>query len=221
MRVLMLVISSPGSVYDELRGVWRTYMHTHPNIDAFFIEFHPVTGPWLDGDILRLPGKEMFSTIRHKTLESIEYFLGNPAYTHVVRTNLSSFWIFPRLLERLRQSPSTNLYAGIFLKDKSISGAGICMTRDVAEKLLHRKSIVFQRGDGYYEWDDVSFGRALLADTPPTHFGRFDLHTPSAVETHIKELPSDYFHIRVRQNRHVDRIHEGEMMRKLVDIFYT
>ena len=95
------------------------------------------------------------------------------------------------------------------------------MTRDVAEKLLHRKSVVLQRGDGYYEWDDVSFGRALLPDTPPTHFGRFDLYDPSAVESHVQQLPSDYFHVRVRQNRHVDRIHEPEMMRKLVDIFYT
>lgn len=216
----MLVISSPGPVYDKLREVWRTYMHTHPTIDAFFVESHPVIVPRLDGDVLRVPGKEMFSTIRHKTLRGIEYFFGKQHYTHVVRTNLSSFWIYSRLLERLLQSPTTNLYAGIFLKDRSISGAGICMTRDVAEKLLHRRSIVFQRGDGYYEWDDVSFGRALLPDTPPTHFGRFDLHDPSTVEAHIQQLPSDYFHIRVRQTDYTNRTRESEMMRKLVDVFY-
>jgi hypothetical protein len=220
MRVLLLVISSDTDpVYRGLRDVWRTYMHTHCEIDAFFIEYHPVTGPWLDGDVLRLPGQESFANIRRKTVDSIEYFLRSPMYTHIVRTNLSSFWILPRLVERLKSCPSTGLFAGVYLS-QGISGAGICMTRDVAELLLQRKDIVYQSGPGYYfEWDDVSFGRAL-ADVPRTHFGRFDLPNYQLLHEHIEQLPPDYFHVRLRQTNPTDRVCEPEMMAKLVTRFY-
>ena len=220
MRVLLLVISSSGdAVYDGLQQAWRTYMHSHPDVDSFFIEYHRVTGIWRDGDILRLPGKESFQNIRRKTLDSIEYFLQNPAYTHVVRTNLSSFWILPRLVDRLKACPPTGLYAGVYL-DEGISGAGICMTRDVAELLLQRKDIVYQSGDGHFEWDDVSFGRALH-DVARTYFGRFDLPNYRRVKEHMREFPSNYFHVRLRQSGDSShRIHEGNMMRTLVKLFY-
>jgi hypothetical protein len=220
MRVLLLVISSnTDAAYAGLHQAWRTYMHSHPDVDSFFIEYHPVTGIWRDGDILRLPGKESFPNIRRKTLDSIEYFLQNPVYTHVVRTNLSSFWILPRLVDRLKASPPTGLYAGVFL-DQGISGAGICMTRDIAELLLQRKDIVYQSGGGYFEWDDVSFGRALH-DVARTHFDRIDLPNYRRVKEHIQQLPPDYFHVRLRQpGDSSHRMYEGEMMRTLVKIFY-
>jgi hypothetical protein len=194
-------------------------MHTHPEVDAFFIEYHPVTGPWLDGDTLRLPGKESFQTIRHKTLDAIEIFLRSAVYTHVVRTNLSSFWIRPRLVNRLKSCPPTGLLGGIFL-GQGISGAGICMTRDIAELLLQRKDIVYQSGDGYFEWDDVSFGRALQ-DVTRTHFGRFDLPDYRQVKEHIQQLPPDYFHVRLRQPDEANRKYEGQMMKTLVGLFYS
>lgn len=220
MRVLLLVISSTTEpAYGGLHEAWRTYMHTHPDIDSFFIEYHPVTDICQDGDTLRLPGTESFPNIRRKTLDSIEYFLQNPAYTHIVRTNLSSFWIFPRLVDRLKACPPTGLLAGVFL-NQGISGAGICMTRDIAELLLQRKDIVYQSGDGYFEWDDVSFGRALQ-DVPRTHFGRFDLPDYRRVREHIQQLPTDYFHVRLRQEGDVsNRMHEGAIMETLIRKFY-
>lgn len=219
MRVLLLVISSTTEpAYGGLHEAWRTYMHTHPDIDSFFIEYHPVTGICQDGDTLRLPGTESFQNIRRKTLDSIEYFLQNPAYTHVVRTNLSSFWIFPRLVDRLKACPPTGLFAGIFLF-QGISGAGICMTRDIAELLLQRKDIVYQSGGGHFEWDDVSFGRALH-DVPRTHFGRFDVKTPSNVADIVQQLPPNYFHIRLRQSDDADRGKEGAIMETLIRKFY-
>jgi len=219
MRVLLLVISSDTDpAYGGLRDMWRTYMHTHCEVDAFFIEYHPVTGPWLDGDTLRLPGQESFANIRRKTLDSIEYFLRSPVYTHIVRTNLSSFWILPRLVDRLKLCPPTGLLAGVFL-GQGISGAGISMTRDIAELLLQRKDIVYQSGPGYFEWDDVSFGRALH-DVTRTHFGRFDLPDYQLVREHIQQLPPDYFHMRLRQPDEANRKHEAQMMKTLIEIFY-
>jgi len=220
MRILVLVLSSAGeAAYDGLRDAWRSYMHTHPSIDSFFIEHHPVKEPWLDGDILRLPGEESFQTIRHKTLGAIEYFLQSSSYTHVVRTNLSSFWIFSRLIDRLNACPPTRLFAGIFMGD-GISGAGICMTRDVAELLLARRDIVCLPGPGFFEWDDVSFGRALI-DVPRTHFGRFDMFDYRMFDMHVAQLPPDYFHIRLKQLDATNRIREGEVMTKLVKLFYA
>lgn len=224
MRVLLLIISSDTEVaYEGLRQSWRTYMHTHPDVDAFFIEYHPVTPPWLDGDTLRLPGVESFPNIRRKTLESLEFFLRSPVYTHIVRTNMSSFWILPRLVDRLKVSPQIGLYAGIYLGEGGISGAGICMTRDVAERLLQRKELVYLGRDanaaGGEGADDVSFGRALH-DVCRKHFGRFDLPDPDLVTEHIKQLPSDYFHIRLKQTTPDNRCKEGQMMETLVGIFY-
>ena len=220
MRVLLLIISSSGdAAYPGLHRAWRTYMHRHPDIDSFFIEYHPVTAIQQDGDTLRLPGTESFQNIRRKTLDSIEYFLRNPVYTPVVRTNLSSFWIFPRLVDRLKACPPTGLYGGVFL-GQGISGAGICMTRDIAELLLQRKDIVYQSGVEYFEWDDVSFGRALH-DVTRTCFGRFDLPNYRRVKEHVRSLPPDYFHMRLRQpGDSSHRMHEGEMMDTLVGLFY-
>lgn len=224
MRVLMLIISSDTEIaYRGLRKAWRTYMHTHPDVDAFFIEYHPIEAPCLDGDTLRLPGVESFSNIRYKTIESIEFFLPSSAYTHIVRTNMSSFWILPRLVDRLKASQPTGLYAGIYL-GQGISGAGMCMTRDVVELLLQRKDIVYKPGfadaAGGEGADDVSFGRALQ-DVSRTPFGRFDLPDPDLVLEHIKQLPSDYFHLRLKQPNPANRCREGEIMETLVGIFYT
>lgn len=200
-------------------------MHSHPDIDSYFIETMPNNRPpVVDKDVIRVYGTDEHMTIRHKTLAALEHLLQDQRYTHIVRTNLSSFWILPRLMDTLRACPQTGLYGGIYLGENAISGAGIILSRDVVQTLLAHKDIVFQEGAHWvFNQDDISFGRALgAAGVQRTYISRFDILDANLFDQHVKQLPPSICHLRLRQSNDADRTSgkENMIMEKLIDMFY-
>ncbi|MCX6988703.1 MAG: hypothetical protein NTZ52_04285 [Chlamydiae bacterium] len=115
-KVLVLIIASdnfPGVdlvfPYPELKKIWRSYMHTNPNIEAYFIQGDPnLSSPYeIQGDVIWSKTEENLRPgILNKTLLSIECMLPRiNEFDYVLRTNLSSFYVFPRLLHFLQTLP--------------------------------------------------------------------------------------------------------------------
>ena len=216
MRILMLVISSDTiPVYAQHREVWRTWMHSHPNVDCWFLQYSPlVLGPTRTKDTLFFRGTERYGSILAKTLDGLAYFLPRAPYTHVVRTNLSSVWNLPVLLEHLATLPSTRLYAGVECTGAYVSGAGIVMSRDIAELLLAQRRIAMSIG----RIDDVDIGVVMQMNAIPlTPLPRVNIHSLADYEVQRTTVPPGSFHYRVKvKDWEGDRMEEPEIMRRIL-----
>lgn len=195
MKVLILVISSNTQpVYREHKQVWRSYMKSHPDIDCYFIESRQIMighPHFLTEDTLYVRGDETYETIVRKTIRAMEYFLVRKSYDFVVRTNLSSVWIFPRLLAFLATIPRTEYYGGVICRNQQhpfVSGAGIILSADTCARLLENRGIALSSKIA----DDVDIGVALLkAGILPVSAPRVDVYS-------VDDTTLGGFHYRVR-----------------------
>lgn len=217
MKVLMLVISSDTfPVYEHHRNVWRSYMKKHPDIDCYFIHYSPTAFlPILTRDTLTMRGVERYDTILAKTVDALSFFLRRAPYTHVVRTNLSSVWDYTKLLEFLDTQPKTRFYGGIALGKGGASGAGILLSRDVAELLVANRRTLLSIGTA----DDDDIGTFLQnVGIPLTISRRVDFLSLEHYEkAHAQYIPPNTFHYRMKHwNVGGDRMEEPEMMRRIL-----
>lgn len=221
MKILMLIIAcDTHPLYKQLKIELKQNLY-HPCVKTIFVQYSSnVNEITLVEDTLFLPGIESFESITRKTIDSIEYFLTDTTFTHVIRTNLSSFWIFPRLVDYLETREKTGLFTGFpgeIGYKAFVSGAGMIMSRDIAELLVtHRgKDSVYS----YTEQDDVaiSYGLRDLGVKITPDKSRIDLLTPYDFHKSKNSIPMDIFHVRLKQLK--DRSVEPMFMKELIQIF--
>jgi len=212
MKVLMLVISSQTQpVYRHHKTIWETYMKSHPDIECYFIEFSPsIVSPLLTSTTLFLRGRETYLGILDKTFRALDYFTRRKQYDYVIRTNLSSVWIFPKLMRFLETAPRTGLYGGAICNNQPwnfISGAGITLSWDVVQTLLQNRHLAYASK----VMDDVDIGLACVQlGIQPTPIPRVDIQSE-------EDISKDGFHYRVRF--FTDRERELPFMRKILSIY--
>lgn len=219
MKILMLVIAcETHPLFKQLKVEWRK--NTHPSVKTIFIQYSLNVNEIIlvDDDTLFLPGTESFEGITRKTVESLEYFLQSTNFTHVIRSNLSSVWHYPRLISYLKTREMTGLFTGVMGMDNSryfVSGAGMYMSRDVAELLVRNKEKVYT----YLFQDDLAISYALddLGVKMTSSSNRFDLVTPELFETNKYSIPRNIHHFRLKQT--TDRSVEPKFMRELIELF--
>lgn len=145
VKVLVLNIASDDlPVYGELQNIWRQYMHRYPEqIEAYFMKADPNmdTDIRIEGDVIWVKCEESLRPgILYKTLKALEYFLPRikTEFTHVLRANLSSFFIFPRYLSFLNTCPRIGFYGGSDIGGGKLigTGSGFTISRDVAALLV-------------------------------------------------------------------------------------
>lgn len=221
MKVLMLIISSDTfPVYAQHREVWRSYMKSHPDVDCYFIQYSPMTfAPILTTDTLTMRGRERYDTILAKTVDALSFLLPRAPYTHVVRTNLSCVWDFAELIRFLDGQPRTRFYGGIPLGRGGASGAGILMSRDIAELLVANRRVLLSIGTA----DDDDIGEFLQrANVPLTPSRRVDFLSLAQYEGGRANIPPGTFHYRVKHLHASHRAEEPEMMRRILrECIYT
>jgi hypothetical protein len=211
MKVLMLVISSQTQpVYRHHKAIWETYMKSHPDIECYFIEFTPaVLSPLLTSNTLFLRGRETYPGILEKTFKALDYFTRRKHYHYVIRTNLSSVWIFPKLMRFLETVPRTGVYGGIINNNQPwpyISGAGITFSWDVVQILLQNRHIAYANKF----IDDVDIGFACV------YLGISTTSIPRVDVGSVEDVYKEGFHYRVRFL--TDRTQELPFMRKILSI---
>jgi len=208
----MLVISSQTQpVYRHHKTIWETYMKSHPDIECYFIEFSPsIVSPLLTSTTLFLRGRETYLGILDKTFRALDYFTRRKQYDYVIRTNLSSVWIFPKLMRFLETAPRTGLYGGAICNNQPwnfISGAGITLSWDVVQTLLQNRHLAYASK----VMDDVDIGLACVQlGIQPTPIPRVDIQSE-------EDISKDGFHYRVRF--FTDRERELPFMRKILSIY--
>jgi hypothetical protein len=214
MKVIVLVTMSYNlPIYEEHQKVWRSFMHEHPNIKSYFIiSSEHVNKPICIGDIILTPGKEGYlpeisigGARLEKTINALE-FLSNQSYDFIIRTGISSLWIYSNLIEFLKTLPKENVYAGID-GGGFISGAGIIMSKDICDLLCKYKSEAYS----YPYEEDYKIGQFMLNHNIPfTNATRLSIHAYE--QYNYINIPSNTYHFRIKFDSQTESIRSKEIV---------
>lgn len=219
-RTFICVIASRGQIYDQLiREYWIPFIQYNESrgagikvllmfgSDSNVSDLIQIEG--IANSIICCPYPETMANIFHKTIYTLGFLERNCDYDLILRTNLSSFFIYDRLLEVIEQISDTNVYQGVHVQYREvtfITGCGFFLSRDVAQYLLRQHSTL-----SHHIIDDVDIGR-ILKEIPKTPLLRYDLisyHAPLTeveLESHHTAIVEEkYYHVRIKNlNREID-----------------
>ena len=212
LKILVLIIASDNQpVYLKLQELWRSYMHKDPqHITAYFIKGDPNL-PYLydiDHDIIWSQVKESIKPgVINKTLVSFEAMLPKiREYDYIVRTNLSSFYVFDRLLTYLKDCPREKFYAAHIQGYNAVrlpaetfyigSGCGFIVTPDLIELMVAHKQF-FMNNKSF--WDDQLIGIFLHnKGIKLVNHDRLDIYSMNQWHHKKNSLPETTFQVRVK-----------------------
>jgi len=210
--IVIIVIASRSTLYDELiRKYWVPFLNyiTNKNIKINIIFMFGNNTSYTD---LNIPKEHIYISntsesyipgILIKTIQTMDFVNKNFVYKHILRTNLSSFFILENLLKTCYLLPDRNLYAGVIGNHNNIlfaSGAGFWMSKDIVEKIIAHKNNI-----DYSIIDDVAIGK-LLSSIQITPLPRYDLDKNIPYDTEEKSIilneiiANDHYHIRIKNN---------------------
>lgn len=153
--VIMLVLASDNQkLYKEFRRVYESYLNTNPLIKVFMVYGNPVSFDPQSYDLyFPFIEENTWPGMITKTIRAMEYVEQHYQYKFLVRTNISTFWVFSKLLKRLETLPLNNMYSGscrtCFLNGEKtplyVSGTGLILTPDLVSLIIkHQEKIINQ-----------------------------------------------------------------------------
>jgi hypothetical protein len=226
-KVLVLIIASDEKdYYLEEQKVWRSYMHLdREHVEAYFLKGHPeLEQPYLivEDEIWSKTPENFVPGILNKTVLSMEAMLSRlDEFDYVLRTNLSSFYYFPKLLDLLTKLPPTSCYFGMVgnLNGKFGSGAGFILSTDLAKMLVaHKEELI----DNTSYPDDVVIGHFFLHhDIGLIPAKRLDFPSYRAFTKHRNRKLSKHYHFRLKhEHEHLRNTEEIALQKTLREMFY-
>ena len=221
LDVIITVIASRSKTYDQYIELYWV-----PFIDFINIHYPSILVLMIFGNNVSIQGLSLkkenifFATnpesiipgIYDKTIECFEYIVASYSYKHMLRTNLSSFFIIENLMKTSESLSDTNLYAGYISGGRKTgisfcSGACIWMSQDIVQILISNKNHI----DRANKNDDIIISR-ILKDVPRTRTIRYSITKKNYIEN--KEallkgiIDKGIFHIRMKNclNRQSDEL---------------
>jgi hypothetical protein len=163
-KLIILIIASHNEIYDKFASCWKAYMNEFAEVKSYFLYMEPNLEREMvvTEDSIIFKGMETaVPGILYKTYSAMKYCTEQYSYDYLLRTNLSSFFHIPRLLDFLSLQHKEN-YIGarlecdpvgrIILSDSSrltsfkglhvgtgfafLHGSGIILSYDVVYKLV-------------------------------------------------------------------------------------
>jgi hypothetical protein len=157
----------------------------------------------IDGDTIWTKSKKNWIPgITQKTILSMEYMLAQTGtdFDYVLRTCLSSFYIFPRLLKFLENCPRTRFYCSIIgvssvMNIRHGGGCGFLLSPDLVKMLTSQKSEIWNSPFP----DDVAIGKFFMDHAiSMTPHKRMDLPTLVSWKQNKDNIPADLFQFRAK-----------------------
>lgn len=142
-KLIMLVIASYDG-YDEFINNYKKYIKKFDDVKIYLLFCRNDLEEELvvdddDSIIFYNCEESLIPGIYLKSMHAMNYCHKNFTYDFLVRTNISSFYNIPHLLQFLDEQPKTNFvggYVGKFYKIYFVSGTGIIMSKDIVDKIL-------------------------------------------------------------------------------------
>ena len=146
--LVLVVISSRGPIYDQFMNIYWIPLMEYIRMNGIPIKIILLFGKNQKWDDLSIPSENLFVSeandslvpgILYKTVECFKDIETKYNYKHVIRTNLSSFFIIDNLLKIQKRMGNSGICAGFigyYDKNQFCSGAGIWLTQDVLDTLI-------------------------------------------------------------------------------------
>ena len=139
----MLVLASAGHVvYDNARKVWKKYMNCNPNVKVYMV-YGAITNleDQDEHDLVYQDIRECYNPgMLLKTIRAMEYIDKHEKYDYFVRTNISTFWDFEKLLEHIKILPPTLCYSGDGpFAGRYLSGTDTIVTPEMIKEIIKAK----------------------------------------------------------------------------------
>jgi hypothetical protein len=217
--IVMLVIASRSYHYDLLINKYWSYLIKYIKENNYSIKIYLLFGNNVKHDDLNLndDDKLILNTpeckipgILIKTIESFKIINNLYDYKHIIRTNLSSFFIVENMLKISANLNDNNIYVGVNGTHKHhnkkiffISGAGFWLSRDNINYILNNENNL-----NINLIDDVSIG-CLLTNFNKSKLIRYNLTNGIEISDKKKLLEDiikkEHYHIRIKSNnKHLD-----------------
>ena len=150
-RAILLVLAHEvdrynPELYKFFKKVYELYLDTNPNIKVFFtyagkITFTPNEYDLVYPEVIETPIQPHATT---KVINAMEYIDNNYSYDFLIRTNLSTFWNFESLLNRLDALPDKLCFSGHrgMFSPPMVTGIGMIISKDIISKIIEHKNLI-------------------------------------------------------------------------------
>ena len=234
--IFLIISSHDNESYEEFRNLHRIYLKNYrPYLKYFFIEFRENQEELVmeEEDYIYVKGHETINPgMILKTCKAIEYININHKYEFIIRTNLSTVFHIPNLIEYLDIIPNTNSCGG-FNYRSFITGTGIILSKDVANQivenflkydiikynedivisaLLNKFKTPYYNCKQFYKW-------GLIINEKPEDYGEYYYIATNGIFKDI-DFPDDILHFRIKNSsdRSIDIKYFTFVLEKISDI---
>jgi hypothetical protein len=166
--LVILIIASHNTEHEVIfTQYWKKYMNLYPNVKSYFLYGNETINHdlYISEDSITYKCKEDYVPgISLKTFAAFEFISKKLEYKYVLRTNLSSVFHIPRLLNYLNKAPSNDFICGrvsiIYDKNIDFGNGERRIYYDISQKFLSKKKIQinilsFIDGAGYIFSNDI------------------------------------------------------------------
>lgn len=232
--IMLIIYSEENDVYKYNKQIWKKYMNLNSNILALFVMYKPDLDCEymliMDDNMLLIKGEEKLTceNILNKTKIAIGYCNLNYSFDYIIRTNISSFWIFDNLINFLKSNTKTNCIQGWKLYNKKkehfISGTSIIIPKNLIQLLLTHKEIKHEMDDVEISQYYMSLGINIIdvMEENKNFINLFRFSNLDSINIKLKNIKNKlneivYFRIKNRADR---EINDPYVMNKLLDLVY-
>jgi hypothetical protein len=112
--VVLVQADAMGHLHKEYKELWLQYMNKEGRIKVFFV--YGTSANFMhhqsSNDLIFPSIRDSYYYRLEEVLCAFNYVESNYEYDYIVRTNLNTFWIWPRLLSHLDTLPRRGVYEG-------------------------------------------------------------------------------------------------------------
>ena len=233
--IMLILDSDDEPIYNYSRYIWRQYMNTNPTILSIFIKYRDdIEEDFVynkNENTLYIKGIEKYEckSIYLKTIKAFEYCHTHFIYKYIVRTNISSFWIFDNLIEYLKERQHGQYILGLLVNNIKnapnpfISGTGIIIPNTLIPLILNHR-------EPTYIMDDVEISefyrnqhiRIFPARRKLHSFiSKFEYSNKNEIDNHFDKIQNTkivYFRVKNNNNRLEN---DTYCLNKLLNIYYN
>ena len=225
-KIVILVMANNGNIYDKfVKEYWEKFIDKTKNsndIKIFLLygKDSIINKKYSDNILLFDINESYIPGILEKTILGLKYVNEKYNYKHILRTNLSSFYIPKRLVELSNKLSDNDIYSGVIggSSTKFISGAGMWLSKNIVDYILENKNKLNKKLP-----DDVSIG-ILLKDIKKSGLIRYDIvynyrkHNIKNIKILFEELnKKNHYHVRLKQD---DRNNDIVFLKLLYNNYY-
>jgi hypothetical protein len=151
-KLIVLVLASHNEeVYRKQRKIYQEYYNVDPDIKVFLIYGNPGPENAHESDLIFPDIEEnYYPGMIMKTVKAMDFVHSNYTYDFLLRTNISTFWDFPRLIDRIKTFSAEKCFTGNFRKCKYkdqqspnyVAGINLILSYDLVECIVQNQEEV-------------------------------------------------------------------------------